>query len=504
MIDPAMSLIDSAYAGRLGATSLAALGPCTSIFHFSFNTFRALTFTTTALVAKYVAMNRKEQAGQVGKQSLALALTLGLLTAGALAALATPFLRLMGVGARSPLLPHALPYLKVRALVAPVVLCMMAMEGIFRGHGDTLTPLVAGAVAAAVNFSLDPILMFRLGMGVSGAAAATCIAEVIAAGIYGFLLLRRREQFGFAPPRPGPGADREEGKKKKGGAKNPLPNLSRRRARRPLRAVVGGLVQGELALLRTLLVANGAMFARSLSLMATWACATATATRLGTAHVAAHQVVLSLWLFLALVVEAPGVAAQILAGRYHSVGKTKQLQSLLRRLIIVVFTSGCTMGAMLWAGRGALPRLFATDPEVLSHCRRLLDILVLQQPVVGLTLVLESFLVGCGQFAYLARATVASAAATAGLIQLVGRGVLPGALARLLPGGGLPAAAAAPEVVHVWHCLTGFFFLRLAAVALRLRDPVRGPFKPTVIAEEEEGNSSDAGSTHMPSGTGNL
>mmetsp|Transcript_7837 Transcript_7837/g.12233 ORF Transcript_7837/g.12233 Transcript_7837/m.12233 type:complete len:143 (-) Transcript_7837:148-576(-) len=68
----------------------------------------------------------------------------------------------------------------------------------------------------------------------------------------------------------------------------------------------------------------------------------------------------------------------------------------------------------------------------------------------------------------------------------------------------LPAAAAAPEVVHVWHCLTGFFFLRLVAVALRLADPVRGPLKPLVIAEEEEGNSSDAGSTHMPSGTGNL
>jgi Na+-driven multidrug efflux pump len=43
-----LSLVDTAYTGRLGSVSIAALGPCTSIFHLCFNTFRALTQSTTA------------------------------------------------------------------------------------------------------------------------------------------------------------------------------------------------------------------------------------------------------------------------------------------------------------------------------------------------------------------------------------------------------------------------------------------------------------------------
>lgn len=45
LADPLLSLMDTAYIGRVGPTELAALGACTSIFHLAFNAFRA---TTTA------------------------------------------------------------------------------------------------------------------------------------------------------------------------------------------------------------------------------------------------------------------------------------------------------------------------------------------------------------------------------------------------------------------------------------------------------------------------
>jgi hypothetical protein len=47
LVDPVLSLVDTFYTGKLGPTSIASLGPCTSIFHFCFNTFRALTHSTT-------------------------------------------------------------------------------------------------------------------------------------------------------------------------------------------------------------------------------------------------------------------------------------------------------------------------------------------------------------------------------------------------------------------------------------------------------------------------
>lgn len=45
--------------------------------------------------------------------------------------------------------------------------------------------------------------------------------------------------------------------------------------------------------------------------MLVWALCTATATRMSTIDVAAHQVALSVWLLAALISEAPGIAAQV-------------------------------------------------------------------------------------------------------------------------------------------------------------------------------------------------
>ena len=51
-------------------------------------------------------------------------------------------------------------------------------QGVFRGLGDTRTPLVATLGCNALNLALDPLLIFALGWGVAGAAQATVLAEV--------------------------------------------------------------------------------------------------------------------------------------------------------------------------------------------------------------------------------------------------------------------------------------------------------------------------------------
>lgn len=40
LIDPCLSLVDTGYIGRLGALSLAAIGPCAAAFNFVFVTAR--------------------------------------------------------------------------------------------------------------------------------------------------------------------------------------------------------------------------------------------------------------------------------------------------------------------------------------------------------------------------------------------------------------------------------------------------------------------------------
>ena len=61
---------------------------------------------------------------------------------------------------------------------------------------DTRTPLMVVAGCNAFHLVLDPVLIFGMGWGVSGAAAATAAAEWAAAAAYLGCLWQRREQLG--------------------------------------------------------------------------------------------------------------------------------------------------------------------------------------------------------------------------------------------------------------------------------------------------------------------
>ena len=57
---------------------------------------------------------------------------------------------------------------------------------------EPTTPLRISAGANAANAILDPILVFRGGLGVTGAALATAMAEVISFGAYMWLMLKKQ------------------------------------------------------------------------------------------------------------------------------------------------------------------------------------------------------------------------------------------------------------------------------------------------------------------------
>ena len=231
-----------------------------SLFHLSFNCFMSVRGTTTALIAQALAAGpgddgaadvaagpgddgaadvaatsasaatAKERAAEVAMQSLLLSVGVGFLTAAALLINGSALLKLMGLtgdagelDANTPhgqcrrrrrqshptqpwhpgtkLMPDALSYLTTRAVASPAFLAIMAMEGIFRGHGDTRAPLAAALVAAVTNLLLDPLLMFGpLRLGLKGAAAATAVAQYLACATYVFMLHRRRKQIAIATP----------------------------------------------------------------------------------------------------------------------------------------------------------------------------------------------------------------------------------------------------------------------------------------------------------------
>jgi putative MATE family efflux protein len=384
LADPLLSLMDTAYVGRLGTTELAALGACTSIFHLAFNAFRATTAATTSLVATHLASEENDAHGMSAKRVTSISLWfgfwVGLLVSATLYSAGTHALAHMGVPATSALFPAATDYLYARLWAAPAVLFIGVAEGAFRGYGNTVVPLVASLVAAALNLVLDPLMMFTWGWGVRGAALATGISQCGAALTYAFQLVRR----GMLPPF-----------KKNKSAASPTNGSSSSSYSMPSR----------LAIVRTILGANAAMLMKQGSLLLGWAYATARATRLGADHVAAHQVGLSVWLVFALILDGAAVAAQVLMSRAYVQSDKSQVSSLTWYMLRLALIQGIVSMLVVDGIDFAVPQLFTKDPIIQKHLHSIMPALAWQQILVSLTLVTESLAVGATQFRTLAIGT---------------------------------------------------------------------------------------------------
>lgn len=236
LADPLLSLMDTVYVGRVGPIELASLGACTSIFHLAFNAFRATTAATTSLVGN---ASTDEEKREIIDTSLSLGVFLGVIVMGTLQYAGPWCLSTMGISRKSALFKPGIAYLGTRLFSAPAVLTIVVSEGAFRGYGNTRIPLIASMVASLINLVLDPILMFPLGLGVKGAAAATALAQFGAAATY-LYFLKSREM---------------------------LPKKSK------------SSIINKADIVKTILGANLAMIFKQGSLLLAWAYATARATR---------------------------------------------------------------------------------------------------------------------------------------------------------------------------------------------------------------------------------
>ncbi|EJK68760.1 hypothetical protein THAOC_10034 [Thalassiosira oceanica] len=190
--EPLAGLVDTAYLGRLGPSVLGGAGVAISAQYAVSKLYNdPLLRTSISLVASQDGRSRQqggEASDESKRKSLSIAVSSALLlafTVGAIQLLlyftfAGQILRGMGVGPDSPMHHSAYSYLRVRALGTPAATLWLVTNGVFRGLGDTSTPLKYSILFTCLNAVLDPLFIFSLKFGASGAAAGTAIAQYTA------------------------------------------------------------------------------------------------------------------------------------------------------------------------------------------------------------------------------------------------------------------------------------------------------------------------------------
>ncbi len=374
--DPLVSLVDTAFIGRLGAEALASVAIASAIFIAVFAVFNFLEYAVTPFVAQSIGAGERSKAGRFTVAALAISATGGVIAAAALIVFGEPLLR--AFGANSEVLTGAAAYLRIRSLGVPALLVILVGHGAFRGYQDTRTPLVVTLGLNVVNLVLDPILIFGLGWGIAGAAWATVVAQWFGAAWFLLLFFRvRKEELGI-----------EFG--------------------RPHRRTVGSLFG-----------AGKSMVLRNASLLAALTAATMVAARVGTVSVAAHQIAIQLWIFLALVIDALAIAGQAIVGKELGANSRDVARVVSNRLLALGVLFGVALALALVAVSPWLASWFTPDGRVVVAFASILPILIVMQPINGLVFVWDGISIGAAAFGFLAGSTLAAAAAAIALLLAV-------------------------------------------------------------------------------------
>jgi putative MATE family efflux protein len=210
--EPLAGLVDTAYLGRLGPEVLGGAGVAISAHYAVSKLYNdpllrtsislvaasdaqstaaattASTSSTVSTASPYQPDHNDNDDTRAAKERLSVAVSSALFLAAVVGTvqmlvyvvLGQAITRGMGLSTASPMWQSAVSYLHIRSYGTPAATLWLVTNGIFRGLGDTRTPLAYSLLFTALNALLDPLFIFTWQWGASGAAAGTALAQYVA------------------------------------------------------------------------------------------------------------------------------------------------------------------------------------------------------------------------------------------------------------------------------------------------------------------------------------
>jgi putative MATE family efflux protein len=194
-----MGVLNTIMAGHIGKEAVSAIGMVDSI-NFIFIAFlSSLAIGGTVVVAHYIGQCKIPDANEAAKQALFSGFLLAFIVTLFIWIFQKSVVNLL-YGAAEPIVKdYAKIYLNITLLTYPLISITSIACGIFRGAGDTKTPMKINILMSLFNILLSYVFIYGLnlnflpfnmpGMGVKGASIGIALARAIGAvAIMGVLL----------------------------------------------------------------------------------------------------------------------------------------------------------------------------------------------------------------------------------------------------------------------------------------------------------------------------
>ena len=194
ILQAAYGAVDLLVVGQFGSTAgLSAVSTGSQVLNLVTFVVTQLAMGVTVLIARYLGEKRPEQIGAVLGGA---AVVFVLLSAG-IFVLLVGFARPVSVLMQAPEEAVSLTASYVRICGSGIffIVAYNLLSAIFRGLGDSRSPLLFVLVACVVNIVGDLILVAGFGMDAAGAAIATVLAQAVSVVFAVLLLVRKKLPF---------------------------------------------------------------------------------------------------------------------------------------------------------------------------------------------------------------------------------------------------------------------------------------------------------------------
>lgn len=184
------NMADTFFVSHINTQASAAVGIVFPIMSIIQACGFTLGMGSGSLVSIRLGQKRDEEASSISSTALFSALGIGLLITIFGNLFANQFLSL--VGASESVLPYAKDYAKFIFWGAPFMCASFVLNNVLRSEGKAFFSMIALTSGGIINIILDPILIYGLKLGISGAAIATLISQFIGFCILLSWFLRRK------------------------------------------------------------------------------------------------------------------------------------------------------------------------------------------------------------------------------------------------------------------------------------------------------------------------
>ena len=196
ILQAAYGAVDLLVVGRFGSTSgLSAVSTGSQVLNLVTFVVRQLAMGVTVLIARYIGEKREKEIGAV----LGGAAVVFTILAGCLFVLLVLFARPISVLMQAPQEALALTasYVRICGCGILFIVAYNVLSAVFRGLGDSRSPLLFVLVACLVNVAGDLVLVAGLHLDAAGAALATVLAQAVSVGCALAILRRKKLPFTF-------------------------------------------------------------------------------------------------------------------------------------------------------------------------------------------------------------------------------------------------------------------------------------------------------------------